>query len=167
MFFNHVKEKVNKYKILSNEGNKDSWQDLEIVTSITEFDFYRSYLSIKGGLSQFAHGGKPITKINIDYMALIMCQPLEFTLPAMSKSNIQTRLAAELNKTPKSAYSAINRLKSLGYLVVTEDGLIEPNRELQQLRNVTKSHLSIQDGFPIAYTLEFIVSNNEKHIREG
>jgi len=78
-------------------------------------------------------------------------------MPSNAKNNVQINLAKELGRTPKSAYSAINRLKKAGYLVVTEDNLIMPNSELQKLRIITKQHLDKLSSFPLCYMINFVV----------
>lgn len=161
-FFNIITENLGKYKQL-DENSKDVYREVIISNTITEYNFYRCFLYLKTGLAKTAYSNDDIdsslTAVNIDYMAAIMCKPVTYTMPAKSKNSVQRALAEELGRTPKSAYSAINRLKKAAYLTITEDSLIVPNQELQTLRMVTKKHLNSLGVFPISYLLNFIITD--------
>ena len=114
---------------------------------------------MRSGLAKtvYEDDSERLTDVTVEYMANIMAKSLDFTMPANAKNKVQMDLAKEIGRTSKSAYSAINRLKKAGYLVITEDNLIVPNNELQQLRKITKAHLEKMGSFPISYMLNFIV----------
>jgi DNA-binding MarR family transcriptional regulator len=127
-------------------------------------EFYRCFLFIKSALLRTVYSNVDrdddiLTPVNIEYLAAIMAKPLSFSMSVNSKNDVQSELAKELGRSPKSAYSAISRLKHAGYLVQTEDGLIEPMNDLQELRKVTKNHLATLGCFPVSYLLNIVVSN--------
>lgn len=166
-FFNTIVENIGSYEVRDNSIN-DTFFDCKISSAITEFDFYKCFLYLKAGLSKAAYkddlAEEALTSVNIDYLAAIMSKPLDFSMPIKSKNFVQVKLAEQLNKTPKSAYSAIHRLRKKGYLVKTEDNIIMPNQELQRLRVVTKKHLKELGCFPVSYLLNFIVVSNTDSI---
>ena len=162
-FYNNITENVGSYSP-TNENINDVYFGCEIKSAITEYDFYKCFLYLKAGLSKAAYkdniADEALTAVNIEYLAAIMVKPLTFSMPARSKNSVQIKLAAQLGKTPKSAYSAIHRLRSKGYLVKTEDNIIMPGPELQRLRVITKKHLKDLGCFPVSYLLNFIVTGD-------
>jgi DNA-binding MarR family transcriptional regulator len=161
-FFNTVEEHISTYEI-QNRYPK-GYASIKVKHQINETDFYKCYLYLKAGLSKTVYtndnSDEFLTAVNILYMATIMSKPLDYSMPAKSKKNIQHDLAKELDKTQQSAYNAINRLKKAGFLVVSEDDLIVPNDELQNLRVVTKAHLEKLGCYPMSYLLNFVVVKN-------
>lgn len=168
-FFNLITENLGNYRRL-DETSEDVYQEVTVSNCISEYNFYRAFLYLKSSLGRTAYANEDVdaslTAVNIDYMAAIMCKSNDFTMPAKSKNNVQQELAEEMGRTPKSAYSAINRLKKAGYLVVTEDNLIVPNPELQKLRQVTKKHIESLGIFPVSYLLNFIVVDDGLYRQE-
>lgn len=162
-FFNTITEDVGEYSLLSSP-DEDVYVPSLVFDYIDEITFYQTFLYIKSSLSKTVYTQKDgvdrtLTPVNIEYMSTIMAKDMDYTMPCNSKNHVQKDLAAELGRSPKSVYSAVNRLKRAGYLVVTEDDLIVPNAELQTLRKVTKNHLEKLGSFPVSYMLNFIVSN--------
>jgi hypothetical protein len=162
-FFNTITENIGKYDVIG-DIDKDTYVEVNTTQSISEIDFYKCFLYLKSGLAKTAYKNdkvdRSLTAVNIEYMSLIMSKDSDFTMPIKSKNDIQKNLALEIGKTPKSAYSAIHRLRSKGYLVKTEDNLIVPNDELQKLREVTKQHLESLGAFPVSYLLNFIIKED-------
>lgn len=159
LFFNAVVENVSRYVTVGKVD--DDYDQIDVMGAMTEMDFYTAFINIKIALSKSAyknHHASDLSAVNVMYLATIMCKPLDFVMPAMSKNNVQTELARELGRTSKSIYSAVTRLRKAGFLVTTEDNLIEPHPELQTLRKMTKRHLEATGTFPISYVLNFIVS---------
>lgn len=164
-FFNIIQENVSGYDIIDeNEGDLRGFKKVEVAQLITEYDFYRCFLYLKSSLAKTVYGNDEsyISGVNIDYMAAIMAKSLDYSLPVKSKNNQQKLLADELGRTDRSAYSALNKLKNAGYLIITEDDLITPNTELQRLRNVTKNHIKKYGIFPVSYLFNFIISNQNE-----
>jgi hypothetical protein len=161
-FFNMIREDVSNttldYSKLDNVS--DQIVSVNVDNVVSEVEFYKCFLNIKVNLSKAIYkedDTKKLTDVTIEYMATIMSKSMDYSMPSHAKNNVQADLAAELGKTTKSAYSAINRLKKGGYLVISEDGLIVPNAEYQNLRKVVKAHLNSGRLFPISYVLNFIV----------
>lgn len=169
-FFNTVIENIGSYEV-NDKSIDDTYFSCKIKDTISEYDFYKCFLYLKAGLSKAAYkddlADETLTSVNIDYLAAIMSKPLTFSMPVKSKNSVQANLAEELGKTPKSAYSAIHRLRTKGFLVKTEDNLIMPNPELQKLRIYTKKHLQELGCFPVSYLLNFIVVANEENYLEN
>jgi hypothetical protein len=161
-FFNTVREDISTYDI--TKRYEMGYADVDVDDTISEKDFYMCFLYLKAGLSKTVYRDVGIehylTGVNLEYMSTIMAKDLDYSMPSKSKNKVQQALAVELNRTPQSAYNAINRLKKAGYLVVTEDDLITPNPELQRLRVVTKQHLEKIGCFPMTYMLNFVVKND-------
>lgn len=161
-FFNTIVENLGSFS-LDKESIDDEKSNQTIIArvddTISELDFYKCYLQLKSGLAKTVYNDSSVklTDVTIEYMANIMNKPLDFTMPSNAKNMVQMNLAKELGRTSKSAYSAINRLKKAGYLVVTEDNIIMPNEELQRLRVITKAHLDKVNAFPLSYALNFII----------
>lgn len=160
-FFNQIKENLGSFHI-----DKDDLKDIDnqhveakVDKAVSEIAFYKCFLQLRTALAKTVYENKKLklTDVTIEYMSLIMSKPMEFTMPANSKNSVQMGLANELGRSSKSAYSAINRLKQAGYLVVTEDSIIVPNSELQTIRKITKAHLEKKKSFPVSYMLNFIV----------
>jgi hypothetical protein len=165
VFYNTITEDVGDFSINNITNINTPMNDITIDgVLLNEFNFYRCFLYLKTGLAKTSYNQKlkrdvALTPINIDYMALIMAKPLSFSMPIKSKNGVQSSLAKELKKTAKSAYSAINRLKNAGYLILTEDFIIVPNEEMQALRKITKAHLEKNGHFPLSYVMNFIITN--------
>lgn len=174
VFYNTITEHVGDFTVkenLTEDFNQYQNVDLDGVF-LNEYNFYRCFLYLKTGLAKTSYNQNlkkdlALTPINIDYMALIMTKPLSFSMPVKSKNGIQASLAVDLKKTAKSAYSAINRLKNAGYLIVTEDFIIVPNDELQTLRKITKAHLSKTGYFPLSYLMNFIIVSDDKNVSKN
>lgn len=173
LLFNHIREYIGKKKV-DTTTNNDGWHDANVSDGISEYNFYLAYLMFKRALTKTYYIDNEddadvlfgiVSDVNLQYMALIMSKPLDYTMSAMSKNNVQHDLAVELGRTDKSVHIAITRLKNAGYLEVTEDNLIVPNSELRKLREVCKSHLEKQGVFPLAYTIEFIVDGSKERTK--
>lgn len=169
-FFNTVIENIGSYEV-NEESVDNTYFSCKIKDTISESDFYKCFLYLKAGLSKAAYkddlADETLTSVNIDYLAAIMSKPLTFSMPVKSKNSVQANLAEELGKTAKSAYSAIHRLRTKGFLIRTEDNLIMPNNELQKLRVYTKKHLEELGCFPVSYLLNFIVVANDENYLEN
>jgi hypothetical protein len=162
-FFNTIKENIGDCSKIDTSllKNDDVFVNIKVGDTISELEFYKCFLHIKTALCRTVYDDKEskLTDVTIDYMAAIMCKPLDYTMPSNAKNMKQANLAKELNRSPKSAYSAINRLKKAGYLVVTEDNIIIPGPEYQKLRIITKAHFEKTGCFPVCYMLNFIVDD--------
>lgn len=161
-FFNTITENIGSFSIDSetiDQNKENQIVGARVDGPVSELDFYKCFLHLKSGLSKtvYEDSSAKLTDVTIEYMATIMSKPLDFTMPSNAKNKVQMDLAKELGRTSKSAYSAINRLKKGGYLVVTEDNIIMPNSELQKLRVVTKAHLKNMENFPVCYMMNFVV----------
>ena len=161
-FFNTIIENIGSFSLDKEEIDND--KENQTVTArvddtVSELNFYKCFLHLRSGLAKtvYSTDKQRLTDVTIEYMATIMSKPLDFTMPSNAKNNVQINLAKELGRTPKSAYSAINRLKKAGYLVGTEDNLIMPNSELQKLRIITKQHVDKLSSFPLCYMINFVV----------
>lgn len=169
-FFNTIREDLGDFELDSNSSNS-TYVDATVTTGVDEITFYKCFLYLKSGLARTIYEDdkidRSLTAVNIEYMATIMAKPMEFTMPCNSKNDVQKNIAKELGRTARSAYSAINRLKKSGYLVTTEDDLIMPNRELQMLRKVTKTHLDKLNCFPVSYMMNFVVVPVENEQKNG
>lgn len=164
-FFFTITESLTKFSKKGKVTVENPFVECNVKETITEKDFYRMFLNIRNAFAKSVYENEEtdtsITPVNIEYMATIMSKDMSYTIPAKSKNKVQTELAQELGKNPQSAYSAIHRLRRSGYLVKTEDNLIEPNPELQSLRRVTKAHLDKLGVFPVSYLLNVVVKNEE------
>lgn len=143
---------------------RDGFEECTISASISEIDFYKSFLFLKIGLAK-ADGNKTLeslTQVNVEHMALILSKPDTFVMPSLGRNSLQGDLAAESGRSIKSFYSSVTRLKNAGLLVVTEDNLIEPSSELKTLRRITKKHLDSLSVFPISYVVNFIVTKDNE-----
>lgn len=160
-FFNTIQENVGEYTYDTDllKEEEDIYIPVKLERGITEKQFYQSFLSIRNALARYTYENddSKLSEVTIEYLSAIMSKPLDYTMPCNAKNNVQINLAKELGRSAKSVYSAINRLKKGGYLVVSEDNLIVLNNELQNLRKVTKKHLELLGTFPVSYSVNFIV----------
>lgn len=167
-FFYTIIENVTPLKFLKGDPKEDDFIECEHDTYLSEQEFYKMFLYMRNAFAKTAYKDdevdRTVTPVNVEYMSLIMAKSMDYTIPAKSRNSVQSDLAAEMGKNPQSAYSAIHRLKKAGYLVKTEDNLIEPNRELQTLRKITKKHLKSLGRFPVSYLLNVIVYNEQKEL---
>ena len=156
VFLFNIEDNVTKMEI------DDSGEDyINVVNSeyLDEKQFYSLFIYMRQSIAKVKglDYADYITHVNIDYLATIMCKPLDYNLPVKGRTKSQIDLADELGRNPQSAYNAIYRLKKAGYLVATEDNLIVPNHELQTLRKVTKAHLEKLGVLPVSYLLNILV----------
>lgn len=136
--FGLVKEK--EYNKELNEG------DVEIVKTVDEFTFYFLYCNIMNITATVK-----LAESQMILLSAIMAKPLDFTLPVDSKDGKLTAIAQELSteddiKTPNSIYQSVKRLKDRGYLTETEDRLIVPSINLQEVRQAVKKQIQ-EKGF--------------------
>lgn len=160
-FFFTITENLVKIKFDEYDGDYP-FVDVDFEPTLSEKDFYKMFLYMRSAfvktLNYSVAVDKALTAVNIEYLATIMSKDMDFTIPSKAKNNAQAELAHELGKNPQSVYSAIHRLRRGGFLVKTEDQLIEPSPELQSLRKVTKAHIAKLGIFPVSYLMNIVVS---------
>lgn len=156
VFLFNIEDNVTKMEV---GDTTDSYVDILNSEYLTEKEFYSLFIYIRQCIAKIKNldYADYITHVNIEYLATIMCKPLEYNLPVKGRTSSQVDLAEELGRNPQSAYNAIYRLKKAGYLIATEDNLIVPNHELQTLRKVTKAHLEKLGVLPVSYLLNILV----------
>lgn len=164
LFFNTIIQNVGS-AVFTQTASGSEFEDCEVTQSLSESDFYRTFLFMKIALSKSSDiknrtSLDNLTFVNVDHMALILSKPDDFVMPALGRNSLQGQLASESGRTLKSLYSSITRLKKAGLLVVTEDNLIEPNQELKTLRRITKKHLKTTGIFPTSYIINFLVTGD-------
>ena len=94
-----------------------------------------------------------MTDVEIEYLALLMCKDLTFTLVVKGKDNVLSSLAKELKRTSNSAYNVIGNLRRKGYLKTDEDNHIILVDDLHLLKQIVKDQL--KSGIAV---FDFLVS---------
>lgn len=115
------------------------------VKTITEFQFYKKYLELKS-VTEFVYVDGEMLDISlkalqIELMALIMTKGIDFNVNWKNDSQQLKDLGAELGRSKESCYKSYIILKKKKYFITTEDKLVIPNAEINNLRKRIKKHV--------------------------
>lgn len=145
---------INKHNIVIGIGQY-AYDDSDVVNNkimktspvsvITEKDCYEYYLRLKNALLYTASDGEIVNIVLppscIDLLSYIMCKDLDFNITYKDNHAQSKQIAEEIGKT----YSAVNKiykeLKDKLFLIRTDDDLLMPNKELNNLRTVVKENI--------------------------
>lgn len=146
------KTKVNRNTITVEYGSYE--EDLvhenviyktKAIKTISEFEFYKKYLEIKSIIGVVNVDGLPmdiaLKPLQIELMALIMTKEMDFNVNWKQGSLQLTELGKELKRSRASCYKSYTELKRLKYFITTEDKLVIPNAEINNLRKRIKKHI--------------------------
>lgn len=116
------------------------------ITTISEFEFYKKYLEIKSLIGFVKFEGEnfdiSLKPLQIELMALIMTKDLDFSVNWKNDSQQLRELGQELGRTKESCYKSYITLKKKRYFITTEDKLVIPNDEINNLRKRIKKNIA-------------------------
>lgn len=143
----------------------DKVDDLIIETSpiktIDESMFYKLYLELNNVLRYKKVDGEVIdmliTDAPLELLVYLMSKDDSYTLVFRNKDAKLMDVANDLNRSINSVYNSVSKLKKAGYLVITEDGLITPNKECSDLMKEVKSTIKNKGHFVFDYLFKFCV----------
>lgn len=119
------------------------------VKTISEFEFYKKYLEIKSVIGFVSVDGVKIDislkPLQIELMALIMTKDLDFSVNWKNDSQQLRELGQELGRSRESCYKSYILLKQKKYFITTEDKLVIPNDEINNLRKRIKKYV-VENG---------------------
>lgn len=157
----HKTMKVSKYSSYALFGKYLENDDgtLHVTGTIDEFTFYYLYCSINNIVLE---KDKQLSPTQLLVMSAFMAKPADFCLPSDGKDGKLMELAKEISeddkeRTRNSIYQSVKRLKEAGYLVETEDKLIEPNARLQYVRQVVKKQIKEQGVASFDYIFKCLI----------
>lgn len=132
------------------------------VSTIKEYDFYTKFLQIKNLIGSTIIDGKPfdikITNSHIEFLALVMTKDMDFVMHWKNDKELLGSLGGELDRSKESLYKSYTELKRKKYFVTTEDGLVMPNRELNNLRQKVKKDIKTNGHCSFDINFEFCIA---------
>lgn len=148
---------VEDFDPITNKG------DIVKITADSEYYFYKLFIKLMGIQIEYqqelfqrgnnanyqftiSEPSQPLIKGDVEYLALFLCKPLDYTLTFSTRKNEFEVLGSALGKTATSAKNAFVRIRELNYIYKTDDQIWEPCRELQYLRKKIKTGIE-KDGF--------------------
>lgn len=119
------------------------------ISTINEFEFYKKYLEIKSITGFTMIDGVKLNialkQLQIELMALIMTKDINFNINWKNDYQQLRDLGEELGRSKESCYKSFVLLKKAKYFITTEDKLVIPNDEINNLRKRIKKYV-IENG---------------------
>ena len=156
---NNIVIKYGKYEADLTHGT--TMITSKAVKTINEETYYRLYLQIKSliGVQMIGSEKKDIslTAIQIDFMAYVMTKPMDFHIHWKNDKELFKELGKEMDRTHTSLYKSYTQLKAKGYFITTEDKLVIPSNELNEIRRKAKADIAKHGHFSQDITFKFCV----------
>jgi hypothetical protein len=132
------------------------------IRTISEFEFYKKYLEIKSVIGFVSIDGEKLDislkPLQIELMALIMTKDLDFNVNWKNDSQQLRDLGQELGRSKESCYKSYIILKKKKYFITTEDKLVIPNEEINNLRKKVKRHIRENGHSTCDINFEFCIA---------
>lgn len=156
---NNIVIRYGKYEADLTHGN--TMITSKAVKTVNEETYYRIYLQVKSliGVQMVGSEKKDIslTPLQIDFMAYVMTKDMGFNIHWKNDKELFKQLGVEMDRTYTSLYKSYTELKAKGYFVTTEDKLVIPNPELNEIRRKAKADIAKHGHFSQDITFKMCV----------
>lgn len=133
------------------------------ISTIKEIEFYRKFLELKNVIAYTKVNGEildiTLTPCHMELMAYIMTLDMNFEITWKRNSQQLKDLAKALNRSTASIYKSYTVLKEKRYFITTEDKLVIPNSEINNLRSNIKKSIDKNGHASFDVNFQFCVGN--------